>query len=241
MWSWSLFALFVRLAAARPDAPPNVAEVKLPTVSEGDFRFGAGDRLAIKVYRHPDLDAEIVVAPDGTLTFPLLGRITVADKSYTELVAEIEGGLRVYYTDAAVSVNVVEVTQRKVYIVGEVAQPLVLQITGTLPLIEALTRSGGINPDARTDNLLLIRDGLDNPGLYTIDVNALLRGDRDQNIALEPGDIVVVPAKTIVNVERFFRHVQGILAPFVSASQIYRNANVGPSNAVIEDTTPTGN
>ncbi len=229
-------ALALSVALARETPPPNVADVDLPTVSNNDFQFGAGDRLGIKVYKHPDLDGELTVAPDGTITLPLVGRVAIADHTYNDVVTTIETGLRAYYSDASVAVNVVEVTNRKVYIVGEVAQPMVMQITGHLPMIEALTRSGGINPDARTNNILLIRGGLDTPALYTVDVERMLMGEEAQNVALQPGDIVVVPTKTIVNVERFFRHVQGILAPFVSASQLYRNANVGSPQPVIEDT-----
>lgn len=234
-----LLALWLGVALAR-ETPPNVADVDLPTSSNADFRFGAGDRIGIKVYKHPDLDGDLTVAPDGTITLPLVGRIAIADRTYDDVVTTLESSLRVYYSDVSVAVNVVEVTNRKVYIVGEVAQPMVMQITGQLPMIEALTRSGGINPDARTNNLLLIRGGLAEPALYTVDVERMLLGDAAQNIALQPGDIIVVPAKTIVNVERFFRHIQGILAPFVSASQVYRNANVGTPQPVIDDagTTP---
>lgn len=232
-------ALWLGVALAR-ETPPNVADVDLPASSNSDFRFGAGDRIGIKVYKHPDLDGDLTVAPDGSITLPLVGRVAIADRTYEDVVTTLQTSLREYYSDASVAVNVIEVTNRKVYIVGEVAQPMVLQITGQLPMIEALTRSGGINPDARTSNLLLIRGGLAAPALYTVDVERMLLGDAAQNVALQPGDIIVVPAKTIVNVERFFRHIQGILAPFVSASQIYRNANVGSPTPVIEDsgTTP---
>jgi polysaccharide biosynthesis/export protein len=232
-----VLALWLAAAEAR-ETPPNVADVDLPEQTDVEFRLGPGDRIGIKVYKHPDLDGEIVVAPDGSITMPLVGRLEVAEHTYAEVVAAIEASLRTFYTDVSVAVNVIEVTNRKVYVVGEVAQPMVLQVTGQLPMIEALTRSGGINPEARTNNLLLIRGGLEAPALYTVDVDRMLMGDASQNVALQPGDIVVVPTKTIVNVERFFRHVQGILAPFVSASQVYRNANVGSPQPVIEDTTP---
>lgn len=225
-------------ALAGRDTPVNVADIQLPPTPASEFRFGPGDKIAVQVFKHPELTTEIVVAPDGTIAFPLVGRLTVADRTYNDVVGDLETGLKAYYTDAAVAVNVVEVTNRKVYVVGEVAQPMVLQLTGKMPIIEALTRTGGINPDARTSNLLVIRGGLTKGTLFTVDVDRLLTGELDQNVQLEPGDIVVVPSKTIVNVERFFRHVQGILAPFVSASQMYRNLNIGNSGPqVITDTT----
>jgi protein involved in polysaccharide export with SLBB domain len=220
-------------------APPNVAAIDLPPAPHGPFVFGPGDRLEIRVHRHQDLDGPITVAPDGTITVPLVGRVVVGGKSYEAVVSSIETGLREYYTDASVAVNVVEINNRKVFVVGEVKTPSVLQITGEMRALEALVQSGGINPDARTSNVLLVRGGLDKPVLATIDVDALMRGDTAQNVALRPDDILVVPAKTIVNVERFFRRIQGILSPFVSASQIYRNVALTRANQpIIEDQTP---
>lgn len=216
----------------------DVAELRLPDKGQAElFSFGPGDRFSVAVYPHADLNAELTVAPDGTVTFPLIGRVQVAGRDYTELVQILESSLHEYYTDASVAVNVVEITNRKVFVVGEVDSPSVLQITGELTVLEALIRTGGINPDARTDNLLLVRGDLDEPELYTVDVRRLLDGDMSQNAQLRPNDIIVVPAKTIVNAERFFRRVQGILGPFVGGSQIYRNLSLTTGQQVIDDTT----
>ena len=46
------------------------------------------------------------------------------------------------------------------------------------------------------------------------------------------GDIVLVPTKTIVNVERFFRRIQGMLAPFLSGSAISRTVVTGGARGI---------
>lgn len=228
------------VADAKTPMPPNVDTIDNPDGSADAFEFGPGDRIYVKVYRHPDLDSEIQIAPDGTMTFPLVGRIQVADRTYDEVVTTLEEGLREYYSDATVSVNVITVANQKVYVVGEVLIPGVLQITGEMNVLEALARSGGINANARTKNLLLIRQDGDSAEMYTLDVDRLLTGDTSQNIQLQAEDILVVPSKTIVNIERFFRHIQSVLGPVVNVSQIYRNLNQQQGTAVIEDgpTTP---
>ena len=218
MWTLLLLPLI-----ARAERPPNVDEIQLPDAGVGAFTFGPGDRLSLKVFKHGDLDAELTVAPDGTVTLPLLGRVQVAGRTYSELVSDLEGELKEYYTDASVAVNVVEVNNQKVFVIGEVGAPSVLQITGEMSVMEAVVLCGGVNQDARTKNLLLIRGELDTPELYTVDLADLMRGDLSQNVSLRRGDIIVVPTKTIANAERFFRRIQGILGPFVSGSQIYRN------------------
>ncbi len=227
-----LSVLFLAACATTMTTAPNIqnaadaATIRAPAPAE--FVFGPGDRLSIKVWRHDELDMEITVAPDGGITFPLVGRIQAAGMSYPQLVAEIEGALATYFTDASVAVNVEEVSNQKVFVLGEVKTPMVLQIENDLSILEALTRTGGIVDDARTDNVLLIRGGMEDPTLYTVDVGAIYgQGDLSQLVFLRRGDIVVVPTKTIANVETFFRRVQSMLAPFVGGSAVYRNAISG--------------
>jgi polysaccharide biosynthesis/export protein len=224
--------LVATVACGSKNGPPNVAEsddiVTLRPPAPEDFVFGPGDIIDVKVWRQPDMDMQIVIAPDGAITYPLVGRLVVAGLTYPELVSTMETALQDYYTEPSVAVNVIQVSNQKVFILGEVRSPAVLQIENDLSILEALTRTGGINPDARTDNVLLVRGGLDSPQLYTVDVNAIFaKGDFSQMVYLQKGDIVLVPAKTIVNVERFFRRVQGMLAPFLSGSAIYRNVVTG--------------
>lgn len=206
--------------------PPNVAEtdVSLRLPPSDRFTFGPGDSLKIWVWRHDDLTVDVTIAPDGNISFPLVGRVQAAGLTYEELISVLHAKVAEYYVDAQVSVNITNVTNQKVFVLGEVASPSVLQITSEMSLLEALVKTGGINADARTKNVLLVRGGLDKPELFTVNVDALYgQGDMSQMVYLQKGDIVVVPAKTITNVERFFRHVQAILAPAVGASAIYRN------------------
>lgn len=226
-------AVLLLLAACRsPARPENVADAGVPLrlPAAEAFTFGPGDSLRIWVWRHEDLTVDVTVAPDGAISYPLVGRVTVAGLTYDQLVATLQKAIAEYYVDAQVSVNITAVTNQKVIVIGEVQAPQVLQITTELSLLEALTRTGGINPDARTRNVLLIRGGLDTPKLFTVDVDAIYgRGDFSQMVYLQRGDIVYVPAKTITNVERFFRRLQAVLAPAVAGSAVYRNIVSGGS------------
>jgi protein involved in polysaccharide export with SLBB domain len=164
--------------------------------------------------------------------------LEIGGLSYKEGVAVIENGVHEYYAKATVTVNLVSITSQKVYVVGEVTSPGVLQLTGDMPLFEAVTRAGGINTSAKTKNLLLIRQGEEGGELFMIDVGLLLSGDASQNIAMRAEDILVVPTKTIVQIERFFRQISTILGPFVNMTQVHRNLNMS-ANTVIEDTPVT--
>ncbi len=193
-----------------------------------EFVFGPGDEIHIAVWRHDDLDMQIKISPDGAISYPLIGRMVVAGMTYPDLMALLSEKISQYYVDPQVSINVVEVSSMKVYVLGYVRNPTTLQIESELDVVGALTEAGWINDDSRTNNILLIRGGLSQPELFTIDLDQLLAsGDVRQNIPLQKGDILYVPPKTIVNVENFFRRIAGILSPFVSGTVIYRNVTTG--------------
>ena len=204
-------------------APEGAVELSPPRAES--FVFGPGDVIDIKVWRQQDMDMQIVIAPDGAISYPLVGRVEVAGLTYPELVSTLEQELAAYYQNPSVAVNIVEISNQKVFVLGEVQSPAVLQIESDLSLLEALTRTGGLSNEANTENIMLIRGGLDEPELYTVDVEGLLAGDFSQNVYLQRGDIVMVPTSTIVEVERFFKRISGVLSPVVSGSAIYRNIN----------------
>ena len=203
------------------DAPAAIREVPGPE----SFQLGPGDRLTIRVWPHDDLTMDVTIGPDGTFTYPLIGRVAAAGLTYPALVDQLTAALSEYYNGPQITVNLVELQSQKVFVLGEVTTPSVLNLTSEMTVLEALTVAGGINQYAATKNVLLIRGGLDEPALYTIDVRAIMNEGRlDQLVNLRPGDILVVPTRTITNAARFFRDVQSVLAPLVAASAIYRNA-----------------
>ncbi len=226
------------LVACAPTRPPNVSELdiplRLPPVER--FTFGPGDRLAIWVWRHEDLTVDVTVAPDGFITYPLLGRVEVAGQSYESLVKALQAGVDQYYVDAKVAVNIIEVTNEKVLVIGEVAKPQVIQIRNDLSVLEALTIAGGVSYTSNTRNVLVVRGGMETPTAFSVDIDAVYgRADFTQMVYLQRGDIVYVPATTITNVERYFRSLQAVLGPAVGASAVYRNLGGTQNSAAAGD------
>jgi len=96
----------------------------------------------------------------------------------------------------------------KVYVLGEVNSPKVLNIKGKMTLIDAITEAGGYTRDAVTKSVLVIRGELGSQRGIRVNLNRILKkADIGQNIELMPGDIVYVPKTFIVNVERFIRDI----------------------------------
>ena len=94
----------------------------------------------------------------------------------------------------------------KVFVLGEVKSPKVINIKGKLTLIEAITEAGGYTRDAVTKSIIIIRGELGEQKGYRVSLKKILKkGDIGLNIELKPGDIIYVPKSFIADVERFLR------------------------------------
>lgn len=227
-----LLATLLGLGCVPKTTIPNIIEAPIETrraLEPEEFQLGPGDEIEITVWRHPDLNLTVRIAPDGSITYPLVGTITIAGMTFPELSETLSEAISQYYESPQVAVNITELNSQKIFVLGDgVAVPQVLQLDNEMSILEALTRAGGLSSTARTRNVLLVRGGIDAPELYTVDVNAIYTaGQMDQMVYLQRGDIVVVPNRTITNVSNYFREVQGILTPFVSGSAVYRNVAFG--------------
>ncbi len=110
------------------------------------------------------------------------------------------------------------IKDKKVFVLGEVNKPLVVTLKPGVTLVESISLAGGFTRDAQSRNVLIVRGGLGDPTLVTIDVDAITKkGNIAQNVPLQPGDIVYVPKTLIASVTKFFDDLKIILTPLVLA------------------------
>jgi len=108
------------------------------------------------------------------------------------------------------------VTDRKVFVLGEVARPQTLPLRTGTTLVEALSSAGGLTLNAKRSNVLVIRGGLGDPRILAVNVDTVTsEGQLAANINLEPGDIVYAPR--VADVVKYFQDLNTILTPFVTA------------------------
>ncbi|MDH5704749.1 MAG: SLBB domain-containing protein, partial [Candidatus Aminicenantes bacterium] len=94
----------------------------------------------------------------------------------------------------------------KVYVLGEVKNPMIVLVKGKLTVLDAITEAGGETRDAVLKSVIVIRGELGSQKGIRVNLKELLKkGDISQNIELMPGDIVYVPKTFIVHIERFLR------------------------------------
>jgi polysaccharide export outer membrane protein len=171
------------------------------TAVAAEYRVGPTDVLAITVFGEADLSGPYPVEADGTFNFPLIGRVTAGGLTLRNIESELDERLRDgFFVNPQVSVAVEQFRSQRVSVVGEVRSPGQYPLTDRMTLLDALASAGSVSADA-AGHALIVRQaspGIDETRLE-IDLNALQAGSLDGNVALWPGDTIIVP-----RAERFF-------------------------------------
>jgi len=158
------------------------------------FILGPDDLLEISVWKDDSLTKEVVVRPDGKISFPLIGDIKAQGKTLEELRKVIEKKIQIFVPDTPVSIVIVTVRSPKVYVVGKITNPGTYIMVENLRVMQALSVAGGMTPFADKDDILIIRNQNGHQKTFKFNYTQVAKGKNlDQNIRLKPGDTIVVP------------------------------------------------
>jgi polysaccharide export outer membrane protein len=160
-----------------------------------DYLLGEGDTVDITVYEQRDLATVARISQDdGTITFPLLGEVTIAGLSPEDAGRKIErllkeGGL---IKAPQVSLTVKEFFSQKIPVLGQVKSPGEYSLKGESRVVDLLTQAGGVKPDA-SDVIIVVKNEAGKSVKYEIDLLQFYAGDMTQNIKVARGDFILVP------------------------------------------------
>jgi len=185
--------LVLSLAVACASAPATTA---MPTTAAKTLNLGPGDTFEVTVYGEEDLSGKHRVAEDGSINFPLVGKVDVAGKGPAEIAAAIEGALRdqKLLRNPHVSVFLLEQTSSQVSVVGAVNKPGSYPMTRFMTVVQAIGAAGGLTAIASGDNTIVTRKANGELKRFKVPVNAITEG-RANDFPLEAGDIVFVPER----------------------------------------------
>lgn len=182
-----------------PEGPPLSLESPRTPSTSPDVPLGSLDLLHVQVLGVEALERRVRVAADGTITLPLVGSIRAAGLTVDGLEREIARHLvDGYVKDPQVSVFVEEFRSRRVSVSGAVRRPGSFEILRPATLLEALALAGGVLADEAAPRMQIVRPGAETP--IEVDRLALQGGSLDQNLALQPGDLVHVPFDEMIEV-----------------------------------------
>ncbi len=157
------------------------------------YKLAPGDVLEITVWKEEDLLKQVIIAPDGTISFPLIGTLTAAGKTSTELKQLISEKLTSYIADPAVTVSLIKNDGNTIFVIGKVNKPGQFAANRYIDVLQAISLAGGLTVFAKESSIHVLRRTGTSIKVFDFDYDDVLDGENlEQNIVLEPGDTVTV-------------------------------------------------
>jgi polysaccharide biosynthesis/export protein len=159
-----------------------------------EYRLNPGDVLRVSVWREEGLERELLVQPDGTISFPLAGQVEAVGRTAGELEADLAAQLERFIPGPVVTVELIEARGNLVYVMGEVNSPGAFQLGRPTTVMQVLSQAGGFTPFAGRGRIKIIRTANGEKTTIPFNYKDVARGrDGSENIVLKAGDVVVVP------------------------------------------------
>jgi polysaccharide biosynthesis/export protein len=180
-------------AKGSKEKDPAATTVQSPVVDSA-YKIGAQDVLKIDVWREDQLTRTVPVRPDGKITLPLLNDVQAAGLTPMQLAAAIRDELKNYVNNPQVTVSVTEINSRRIFVNGEVIRPGAFPLLPQMTVLQALSSSGGFTQFARVKSIYVLRLVNGQKVKLPFNYKAAINGkNSEQDIELQPGDVIVVP------------------------------------------------
>ncbi len=194
--SYLLLLAVLPVASAQVRPAAETANANLPAQ-----RIGANDLVAVSVYDAPELTRTVRVGADGLMRLPMLKRHIKAEGLMPgELETIIASALvaEQLIVDPFVTVTIAEYNSRPISVAGAVKQPLTFQASGPVTLLEAITKAGGLAPEAGSEILVSRAQSGPDGSVTALVQRILVKGlidaaDPALNISLIGGEEIRVP------------------------------------------------
>lgn len=186
------------------------------------YRIGPSDELVIRVLPDPAIEREVVVQPDGTFAFDLVGEVDATGRTPAEVAAEIEERIAEYRVSPSVTVSLMRAESSSVTVIGEVRKPGLYPVERDLRITDVIARAEGETLYAAARRARLIRREGDAARTYIANLDRIHGGDLSTDFVVLRGDLVYVPPATTVaagyHMQRFLYPLEVLarilLAPF---------------------------
>jgi polysaccharide export outer membrane protein len=171
----------------------------LPSISnavekEAAYTLSSGDTLNVSVWGEEKLKQDVIVLPNGSITFPLAGQVEVAGLDTSAVEEKIAAKLVKFIPDPQVSVVVTGTAGNLVYVQGKVLKPGSVHLSGQTSVLQVLSMAGGLDKFAAKNDIKVVRLDGSKQQILRVDYNELMSGDdMTTNFILKAGDTLVVP------------------------------------------------
>ena len=200
----SIASLWAQTRTAKLKNPDNTAgsagasTTKTPATSipvqNPEYVVGEGDVLHVDVWQETEVSHNVVVRPDGKISLPLINEIKVSGMTPLQIQGVIGEKLTTFVNQPKVTVTVMEIHSKRAFITGEVSRPGEYPLNTSVTVLQLIAEAGGFTPFAKTGNIVVLRVVNGAQQRIKFKYKEVVQGkNTQQNIALQPGDTVVVP------------------------------------------------
>lgn len=181
-------------AAAQEKAGARAAAQEFASPFGAEYLIGPGDILEISVWKEEALTKQVVVLPDGKISFPLIGEVQAAGRPLADLKKELAAKLARYAPKEEVNLEVKQVNSMLIYVIGRVNQPGRFALNTNVSVLQALSIAGGLNAFAKRNQIKIFRQEAGGTQILPFSYDEVTEGEKlRQNVILKRGDVVVVP------------------------------------------------
>lgn len=181
-------------------------------LAQGQYQVQAGDALNIEVLEDASLNRSVIVLPDGRFSFPFAGSLQARGLTVSQIQSSVTDAIASNFAAAPTVFVSVAPAQRapvrsgsvplntdiKIYFVGEVNNPGILEVEAGTTLLQALAAGGGVSRFAATKRIQLRRaDATGTQQVSTFNYKALTNGAAMRDIELKDGDVILVPERRL--------------------------------------------
>lgn len=173
---------------------PSSRTLTVPRPPVVDATLGPGDLFDVRVFEEADLSGTYRVGPEGTIDYPLVGRVTAAGLLPSDLAVLLRDRLRHFVHEPQVSVLVREMNSKRVIVYGQVQRPGTFPYSDPMTISQVISLAGGFTAMAARETVRIAR--IDHDQQHVIEVNLrLIAEGKSPNCFVSPGDEVYVPER----------------------------------------------
>jgi len=160
------------------------------------YTLGAGDVIEINVRNHPEFSGTYPINLEGKIQYNYVGDINVIGLTPERLKEKIKGIIATYVVSPQVNVTILEYESKVFFVLGEVNKPGQYHMRSeTISVEDAVIMAGLPTKSAAINKAKIITPQLNGGKVKKVNLyNLFYLGDLAENILLNPGDSLIVPA-----------------------------------------------
>jgi len=180
--------------AKSADASKSADAMKPAVVVPAGYVVGDSDVLHVNVWKEPEVSQTVVVRTDGNISLPLINEVKVSGLTPLQIQDLVAERLKGFLNNPQVTVTVAEIRSKRAFITGEIARPGTYSLNAQTTVLQLIAQAGGFTPFAKRDSIIVLRTEDGRQSRLKFKYKEVVQGKKsEQNIALHPGDTVVVP------------------------------------------------